>query len=42
MQVFLLKLQYEKVLTDLFIKKSLYAYEFHVLSNSTVRSTLWT
>ena len=40
MQVFPIKLQYQKVLNDLFKKKSVKAYEIHLMSNSTVRSTL--
>ena len=40
MQVFLLKLQYQKVLRDFFKRKSVEASEFHLRSNCIVRSTL--
>ena len=39
MQVFPLNLQYQKVLSDFFENKSVEAYEFHLMSNSIVRST---
>ena len=35
-----LQLQHQKLICDLFKKKSLEAYEVHMMSNSTVRSTL--
>ena len=40
MQVFPLILQYQNVLGDLYKKKSVEAYEFHLMSNSILRSTL--
>ena len=39
-QVFPLKIQYLKEVSDFFRKKSEEAYEFHMISNSTVRSTV--
>ena len=41
MQVLPLKLQYQQVLSDFFKKKSVEAYEFNLVSNSTMRFTLW-
>ena len=41
MQVFPLKLRYQYVLSDFLRKKSIEAYEFHLLSNSNVRHTSW-
>ena len=40
MQVFLLNLQNQKMLSDLFKMKSVEAYEIHLMSNSILRSTL--
>ena len=40
MQLFPLKSQYQNVLSDFFKKKSVEAYEFHLISNSNVRYTL--
>ena len=40
MQVFPLNIQYQKVLSDFFKKKSVEACEFHLKSNSIVKSTL--
>ena len=40
MQVFSLKRQYLKVLSDFFREKSVKGYEFHMMSKSTLRSTL--
>ena len=37
MQVFPLKIQYLKVLTDFFRNKSVKASEFHMMSDSTVQ-----
>ena len=41
-QVVQLKIQYQKALSILFKNKSKKTYEFHMKSNSTVRSTFWT
>ena len=41
MQVFPLKLQYQRVLRNFFKNKGVYAYEFHLMSYFIVRSTLW-
>ena len=40
-QVFPLKLQSQNVLSDFFENKSVEAYEFHLISNSSVQYTLW-
>ena len=40
MQVFPLKLQYQKKINDFFKKKSIETYEFNLTSNAIVRSTL--
>ena len=40
MQVFPLKLQYLNELSDFLKKKSVEAYEFHLMSNSNVQFTL--
>ena len=40
MRVFPFNLQYQKVLIDLFEMEDVKAYEFDMLSNSTMRSTL--
>ena len=40
MHVFPLKLQCQKVIGDFFKKKSVEAYELHLMSNSIVLSTL--
>ena len=40
-QVFPLNLQYQKVLSDFFKKKSVEAYEFRLMWNSIVQSTWW-
>ena len=38
MQVFPLKLQYQKILRDFFKNKSVEAYELHLMSKSIVQS----
>ena len=40
MQVFPLKLQYQKKVSDFFEKKSIEACEFHLTANAILRSTL--
>ena len=41
MQVFTLKLQYQNELSDFLKRKTVDAYEFHLMSNSNVQLTLW-
>ena len=41
MQVFPIKLQYQKRLSKIFKKRSIINYGFHMMSDSTVPSTFW-